>query len=181
MPEDPNGLAGARKLEEVVLPHLDAAYNLARWLVRNPEDAEDVVQEACLRALRFVGGYREENSRAWLLRIVRNTAYSFLEKRRPAELAVEFDETLHVPEQSGAEAVLVRSAENKMLQVALEGLPVRFREVVILREIEGMSYKEIAEVMEIPMGTVMSSLARGREQLRERLLAASAKEVRRGV
>jgi RNA polymerase sigma-70 factor, ECF subfamily len=181
MQDDPNGLAGARKLEEAVLPHLDAAYNLARWLVRNPDDAEDVVQEACLRAVRFVGGFREGNARAWLLRIVRNTAYLFLEKRRPAELAVEFDETLHVPEQSDAEAVLVTSTECKMLQVALEGLPVRLREALILRELEGLSYKEIAEVMEIPIGTVMSSLARGREQLRERLLQASGKEVRRGV
>lgn len=181
MRDDPNGLASTRQLEEVVLPHLDAAYNLARWLVRNPQDAEDVVQEACLRAVRFVGGFREGNARAWLLRIVRNTAYSFLEKQRPAELAVEFDETLHVPEQVDAEAVLARSAENKMLQVALEGLPVRFREVLILRELEGLSYKDIADVMEIPIGTVMSSLARSREQLRESLLQASGKEVRRGV
>ena len=181
MRDDPNGIAGTRKLEEVVVPHLDAAYNLARWLVRNPQDAEDVVQEACLRAVRFVGGFREGNARAWLLRIVRNTAYSFLEKQRPTELAVEFDETLHVPEQADAEAVLVRSAENKMLQVALEGLPVRFREVVVLRELEGLSYKDIADVMEIPIGTVMSSLARSREQLRESLIRASGKEVRRGV
>jgi RNA polymerase sigma-70 factor (ECF subfamily) len=181
MSDDPNGLLSARKLEEVVLPHLDAAYNLARWLVRNPQDTEDVVQEACLRAVRFVGGYREENARAWLLRIVRNTAYSFLEKRRPEDLAVEFDETLYVPNQNDAEAVLLRSGESKMLQVALESLPVRSREVVILREIEGMSYREIADVMEIPIGTVMSSLARGREQLRKRVLEASGKEVRRGV
>jgi RNA polymerase sigma-70 factor (ECF subfamily) len=181
MPDDPNGLPSARKLEEVVLPHLDAAYNLARWLVRNPQDAEDVVQESCLRAVRFVGGYREENARAWLLRIVRNTAYSFLEKRRPADLAVEFNETLHMPNQNDAEAVLLQSGESKMLEVALESLPMRFREVVILRELEGMSYREIAELMEIPIGTVMSSLARGREQLRKSILEAGGTGVRHGV
>lgn len=181
MQGEPSGAFDARKLEEVVLPHLDAAYNLARWLVRNPQDTEDVVQEACLRAVRFVGGYREGNARAWFLRIVRNTAYSFLEKKHPADLTEEFDETLHAPKQADAEAVLMRSTESHVLQVALEGIPVQFREAVILRELEGLSYKEIAEVMGIPIGTVMSSLARGRQQLRERLLRASPKEVRRGV
>ena len=132
------GLAlGARNLDEIVLPHLDAAYNLARWLVRNPHDAE----EACLRAVRFAGGFRERNARAWMLRIVRNTAYSFLEKRRPSELTEEFNETLHVAEHIDAEADLVRSVEAKLVQEALEGLPVRFREVVILGELEGLSYK----------------------------------------
>ncbi len=169
--------------EQVVLPHLDAAYNLARWLVRNPHDAEDVVQEACLRAVRFFGGYQEGNARAWLLRIVRNTAYSFLEKRRPGELAEEFDETIHVgePLQDDAEKALLQSVESRLLQEALEGLPVRFREAIILRELEGLSYKEIAEVMDVPIGTVMSSLARGRTQLRERLLHGAGKEVRRGL
>ncbi len=167
----------------VVLPHLDAAYNLARWLVRNPHDAEDVVQDACLRAVRFFGGYQQGNARAWLLRIVRNAAYSFLEKRRPAELAEEFDETIHVgePVEPDAEAALVQSVESRMLQEALEGLPVRFREALILRELEGLSYKEISEVMDVPIGTVMSGLARGRAQLRESLLRARGKEAPRGV
>ena len=173
--------AGGGRADEIVLPHLEAAYNLARWLVRNPHDAEDVVQEACLRAVRFAGGYREGNPRAWLLRIVRNAAYSFLEKRRPTELAEEFDELLYVPERADGEKELLRSAESQALQVALEALPVRFREALILRELEGLSYKEISEVMEIPMGTVMSSLARAREQLRERLLRGGGKEVRRGL
>lgn len=175
---------GGASFEQVVLPHLDAAYNLARWLVKNPADAEDVVQEACLRAVRFIGGYREGDARAWLLKIVRNTSYSFLEKRRPADLAEEFDETLHVTdsaESGGIEADLSRAEDNRLLQAALEMLPVRFREALILRELEGLSYKEIAEVMEIPIGTVMSSLARGREQLRENLLTARAKEVRHGL
>src|SRR5579862_2505022 len=106
------GAVSQTELERVVLPHLDAAYNLARWLVRNPTDAEDVVQEACLRAARFIGGYREGDARAWLLRIVRNSAYTFLDKKRPTELAEEFDETLYVPdgvESRGVEADLSRA------------------------------------------------------------------------
>jgi RNA polymerase sigma-70 factor, ECF subfamily len=173
-----------RRFEQVVLPHLDAAYNLARWLVRNPQNAEDVVQEACLRAVRFFSGYHGGDPRAWLLRIVRNTAYSFLEKNRPMELVEELNETLHVASRDpgpDAETLLLKSAENSMLQQALEELPVRFREVLILRELEELSYKEIAEVMEIPIGSVMSALARGREQLRRGILRAREKEVQHGV
>ena len=183
MQYETRGLAGSRDFEQVVLPHLDAAYNLARWLVRNTHDAEDVVQEACLRAVKFFEGYREGNSRAWLLRIVRNTAYSFLEKKRPMELAEEFDETVHLPSRGplDAEAVLVQGVENRMLQEALEALPVRLREALILRELEELSYKEIAKVMDVPIGTVMSSLARGRAQLRESVLRGRDKEVQRGL
>jgi len=179
-----SGAVSQAEVERVVLPHLDAAYNLARWLVRNPQDAEDVVQEACLRATRFIGGYREGDARAWLLRIVRNAAYTFLEKNRPAALSDEFDESLHVPDQgktSDVEAEFARSTDRQMLQAALEMLPVRFREALILRELEGLAYKEIAEIMEVPIGTVMSSLARAREQLREKLLTAQSKGVPRGV
>ncbi len=175
------GAVSRAELERVVLPHLDAAYNLARWLVRNEEDAEDVVQDACLRAVRFIGGYRGGEARAWLLRIVRNSAYDFLQRKRPSELAEEFDETLHVfegLERGGVEADLGRAEDNKLLRAALEVLPVQFREVLILRELEGLSYKEISDVMQIPIGTVMSSLARARERLRERLLATRSKEVR---
>jgi RNA polymerase sigma factor (sigma-70 family) len=183
MREGTSGAPDARSFEQTVLPHLDAAYNLARWLVRNTQDAEDVVQEACLRAVKFFGGYQGGDSRSWLLRIVRNTAYSFLEKRRPTELAEEFDETFHAtePDKPDVEMALVKSVESAMLQEALEELPVRFREVLILRELEGLSYKEIAEVADIPIGTVMSSLARSRAQLRERLLRVREKEVRRGL
>src|SRR5580704_1487032 len=98
MSSDKGGLGDREAFERVVLPHLDSAYNLARWLVRSPQDAEDVVQEACLRAFRFIGGYQGGDARAWVLKIVRNTSYSFLEKKRPAELAVEFDETVHTEE-----------------------------------------------------------------------------------
>ncbi|MGB0036148.1 MAG: sigma-70 family RNA polymerase sigma factor [Candidatus Acidiferrales bacterium] len=169
--------------DDVVLPHLDAAYNLARWLVRNPHDAEDVVQEAYLRALKFFGGYRGGDSRTWILKIVRNTSYSFLEKNRPADLSVEFDETLHTTEtgQPEAESTLLQSVDSRELREALEDLPVNFREVLILRELEGMSYKEIAGVTGVPMGTVMSGLARGRTQLRERLLRKLNKEKQRGL
>jgi len=165
------------------LPHLDAAYNLARWLVRNPHDAEDVVQEAYLRAFKFFSGYQGGEARAWVLKIVRNTSYSFLEKSRPAELAEEFDETIHTvgATQPGAEAALLQSADSRMLREALDELPVNFREVLVLRELEGMSYKEIAEVMDVPIGTVMSGLARGRVQLRERLLRARDQEAQRGL
>jgi RNA polymerase sigma-70 factor (ECF subfamily) len=178
-----HGPGQAGTFEQVVLPHLDAAYNLARWLVRNPHDAEDIVQEAYLRAFRFFGGYQGGDARSWLLKIVRNTSYSFLVKNRPADLAEEFDETIHTSgaQQLGAEAVLLQSADSHMLREALAELPVNFREVLVLRELEGMSYKEIAEVMSVPIGTVMSGLARGRSQLRERLLRARDQEVQRGL
>jgi len=184
MPEDVRGT----DFERTIVPHLDAAYNLARWLVRNPQNAEDVVQEACLRAVGFFGGYQGGDARAWLLRIVRNTAYSFLERNRPAELAEEFNETLHVDPKPDAEALAIKNVEASRLQAALEQLPVRFREALILREMEGMSYKEIAEVMSIPMGTVMSSLARARTRIRELLAETppgnperAGKEVQRGL
>src|SRR5580704_11701538 len=169
--------------EEVVLPHLDAAYNLARWLVRKPQDAEDIVQEAYLRAFKFFGGYQGGDARSWVLKIVRNTSYSFLRKNRPAELSEEFDEKIHTAstEQPSAEAALFHSADGRMLRQALDELPVNFREVIVLRELEGMSYKEIAEVMDVPIGTVMSGLARGRGQLRERLLRARDQGVQRGM
>jgi RNA polymerase sigma-70 factor, ECF subfamily len=183
MQDEARDPSAAQEFERIVLPHLDAAYNLASWLVRNGHDAEDVVQEAYLRAVRFFGGYQGGDARSWLLRIVRNTAYTFLEKKRPAELTEEFDETLHATEQRAADAetVVLRAADKGRLEAALEKLPVRFREALILRELEGLSYKEIAEVMEIPMGSVMSSLARGRERLRELLEGTRGKEVRSGL
>jgi RNA polymerase sigma-70 factor (ECF subfamily) len=167
------------RFEQVVLPHLDAAYNLARWLIRSPADAEDVVQEACLRALRFFDGFRGGDSRAWLLKIVRNTCYSWLKKNRPTELSEEFDETVHSSEVLGenAEAKLVSHANSEHVRKALETLPAGFREVLVLREIEELSYKEISDVTGVPMGTVMSSLSRARQRLREELRAAAGKGV----
>jgi RNA polymerase sigma-70 factor (ECF subfamily) len=183
MPDNMRGAGEPGRFEQIVLPHLDAAYNLARWLVRNTHDAEDIVQDAYLRAFRFFAGFQGGDARAWLLKIVRNTSYSFLEKNRPSDLAEEFDEKVHATESDhpDAEAVLVQSVESRMLRDALEQLPVNFREVIVYRELEGLSYKEIADVMDVPIGTVMSSLARGRVRLRECLLRARGKEGLRGL
>jgi RNA polymerase sigma-70 factor (ECF subfamily) len=161
-------------VEDSLLPHLDAAYNLARWLIRSPADAEDAVQEACLRAVRFFGGFRGGDSRAWFLKIVRNTCYSWVKKNRPTEFT-EFDETVHSSEFPGrdAEAKLVLHANSECVRKALETLPARFREVLVLREVEELSYKEISEVTGAPMGTVMSSLSRARQQLCEELRVAA--------
>jgi RNA polymerase sigma-70 factor (ECF subfamily) len=182
--QDENWEAGqTERFEQVVLPHLDAAYNLARWLVRRPQDAEDIVQESYLRAFKFFGGYRGGDARAWVLKIVRHTSYSFLEKNQPTIFVEEFDETIHtsVSEQSAVEGALWQSVDRHMLREALDQLPVNFREVVVLRELEGMSYKGIAEVMGKPIGTVMSGLARARTQLKERLIRIRAEEEQRGL
>lgn len=166
------------RFEQVVLPHLDAAYNLARWLVGGAADADDVVQEAFLRALRFFEGFRGGDSRAWLLKIVRNTSYSWLRKNRPSQWTDEFDETVHSTETTvaNAETQLLSRAESERVRKALETLPLAFKEVLVLREIEGLSYKEISEVTGIAMGTVMSSLSRARQKLRDALGAAAGKE-----
>lgn len=166
------------QFEEAVLSHLDAAYNLARWLVRTPADAEDVVQESYLRALRYFGGFRGGDSRAWLLKIVRNTCYSWIRKNRPAELAEEFDEMAHSPDEATQtpEAKLISRAETERVRKALEALPITFKEVLVLREIEGLSYKEISAVTGLPMGTVMSSLSRARQKLREEFAVTAGTE-----
>ncbi len=153
------------------MPHLDAAYNLARWLTRNEHDAQDVVQDAFVRALKFFGGFRGGNSRSWLLTIVRNTCYSWLEKNRKHELAADFDEDLHAIEDNShnPELLLLKDADRQAVRQAVEELPVEFREVVVLRELEEMSYKEIAEIEGVPIGTVMSRLARARKILQQSL------------
>jgi RNA polymerase sigma factor (sigma-70 family) len=167
--------------ENSVLPHLDAAYNLARWLTRNGQDAEDAVQEACLRAFRFFGGFRGGDARAWLLKIVRNTCYTQLQNNRPQELATTFDEEIHSEDDGSMnpEMLLLRSADSQLLTRALEELPVNFREVLVLRELEGLSYREIAEVSNIPPGTVMSSLSRARERLRQSLTSLLSEDAAR--
>ena len=147
------------------MPHLDAAYNLARWLAGNDHDAEDIAQEACVRAFRFVRGCRGSDGRAWLLAIVRNTAYSWLKKNRSQPLiSIDDDAFPEIEDQKGA-ASSFHSSDTDALRVALETLPLEFREALVLRELEGLSYKEIAEVAEVPLGTVMSRLARARRQL----------------
>jgi RNA polymerase sigma-70 factor, ECF subfamily len=153
---------------DVILPHLDAAYNLARWLVRNSDDAEDIVQEACLRAFRYFAGFHGGDARAWLLRIVRNTSYRWLQKTRAYEPAVLFDEEVHTSgiEPSNPEQLLLQNADGRLVERAMNELPVRFREILVLRELEGLSYKEIADVMCVPLGTVMSTLSRARARFR---------------
>jgi len=157
--------------EQVVLPHLDAAYNLARWLTRNEQDAQDVVQEAYLRAFRFFTGFRGGDARAWLMKIVRNTCYTWLHTNRPLQEATEFDENLVAPDTRAPnpEEVVLQYDSGTLVRKALEELPSNFREVLILREIEGMSYREIAYITGMPAGTVMSSLSRARGRLRQAL------------
>jgi len=163
------------RFEAQVLPHLDAAYNLARWLTRNEQDAEDVVQEAFVRAMRYFATFKGGEARPWLLAIVRNTCWSWLEKNRPADMTTlepgALEATLDVVSASAAaeanpEVILLQSANRKLVNQALEELPVAFREAIVMREIEDLSYKEIASIAAIPIGTVMSRLARGRELLR---------------
>lgn len=161
-----------RQFETTVLPHLDAAYNLARWMTRNDHDAEDVVQDALLRAFKFFGGFRGGNSRSWLLSIVRNACLDWFEKNRKSQFATTFDDDLHaIPDESaGPEVFLLRKADRATVREAIAALPPEFREVIVLREMEDMSYKEISEIAGIPVGTVMSRLARARKSV-QRLLS----------
>jgi RNA polymerase sigma-70 factor (ECF subfamily) len=153
------------EFEQIVMPHLDAAYNLARWLAGNDHDAEDIVQDACVRAYRFLEGYRGVNDRAWLLTIVRNTAYSWFKKNRPqAVVSLDKDEFAEIPDES-TPAAFAHTADAGVLRTALESLPTEFREALVLRELEGLSYKEISEVADVPVGTVMSRLSRARRLL----------------
>ncbi len=166
--------------EQLVLPHVDAAYNLARWLVRNDHDAQDLVQEATLRAYRFFHDFQGSDARAWLLTIVRNCCYSWLRQRRNAAVTTEFNEELHSMNEDlpfanpssmagNPETLVIRQRETQRIRAAIATLTLEFREVVVLRDIEGLSYKEIAEIAGVPIGTVMSRLARGRQQLQQQL------------
>ena len=153
--------------ERLLLPHLDAAYNLARWITGHDQDAEDLVQEACLRALKSFDGFRGGDGRSWLMTIVRNTCNTWLQQNRSHELTTAFDEQIHNPQHEvpSPEALLLQRADSELVKNGLQELALDFREVLILRELEGLSYKEIATVAGIPIGTVMSRLARGRAQL----------------
>jgi RNA polymerase sigma-70 factor, ECF subfamily len=161
----------ASNFERAILPHLDAAYNLARWLMRNEQDAQDIAQEAYLRAFRFFPGFRGGDPRAWLLKIVRNTCYTWLHVNRPLQDAAEFDENLFRSDSCAPnpEEVVLQKDSDTLVRKALEKLPPNFREVIILRELEGMSYREIADITGMPAGTVMSSLSRARGRLRQLL------------
>jgi RNA polymerase sigma-70 factor (ECF subfamily) len=164
----------AELFEQTVLPHLDSAYNLARWLAGNDHDAQDIAQEANLRAFKYFGSFRGDNPRAWLLSIVRNSFHTWLRKNRPAEKTVEMTENiLDIEDPSvSAETIHPHFADADAVRRAITELPVEFREIVILREMEGFSYKEIAELAEVPIGTVMSRLARARKLLQKSLTAA---------
>src|SRR5262250_250629 len=162
--------------DQAVLPHLDAAYNLARWLTRNNQDAEDVTQEACLRAFKYWKGFSGRDSRSWLLAIVRNTFYSWLRQRSDQPVLTEDGGMDGTADSSpDPESTLIRNVDRNTLRAALEDLAVEFREAIVLREMEGLSYKEIADIAGVPIGTVMSRLARARKRL-QFYLAKTASE-----
>jgi len=164
-----------RAFEELVLPHLNAAFNYARWLTGNDADAEDVVQDACLRAMRYFASLRDDDARAWLFAIVRNTWYSRVSQRLRARDAAPPDDSPDEPPDNrlDPEALLLQQRSVAHVWTALEQLPADFREVVVLREIEGLSYKEIAAIVRVPIGTVMSRLARARDRLATMLTASA--------
>jgi RNA polymerase sigma factor (sigma-70 family) len=176
----------SRRFQEAFLPHLSAAYNLARWLVRNDHDADDIVQEAYLRAFRFFDGFRGGDGRAWLLTIVRKRCYSWLRKSAPEENLTVFDEQQHSTESHEAifagtrptnpEVLLSWVDDAARLNRALENLPKEFREALVLRELEELSYKQIASIMGVPLGTIMSRIARGRKLLMRRLQCPQKKK-----
>lgn len=159
------------QFETTVLPHLDAAYNLARWMTRNEHDAQDVVQDAVLRAFKFFDGFRGGNSRSWLLTIVRNTCLDWFAKNRKPQNSTLLEDDYHsvADDAPGPETTLLRKADRAMVRQAIAELPVEFREIIVLREMEDLSYKEISKIAGIPIGTVMSRLARGRGLLQRAL------------
>ncbi len=166
------------RFANVVIPHLDDAYSLARWVTGNRADAEDVVQEACLRAFRGIGGFTGGNGRAWVLTIVRNAAYDWLRKNRPPAV-VHVDDLEAVermrsaddaaPAPDNPEAALIARADEVKLEAAIASLPAIFRETLVLRDVQGLDYREIATITDVPIGTVMSRLARARRRVIEML------------
>jgi len=164
--------------EAVMLPHLDAAHNLAKWLLRNEQDAQDVVQEAFLRAFKSFSGFHGSNGRAWLLTIVRNSSYTLLKNNRLDDLTTPLDEEIHASDDKSVSAatILERSEHAELIREAMDELPAEFREILTLRHEEDLSYKEIADIAQIPPGTVMSRLARARGKLKERLAARIGKQ-----
>ena len=166
-----------RRFTEQVLPHLDDAYSLARWLTGNPTDAEDVVQDACMRALRALDGAPVEHPRAWLLAVIRNTAFTWLAKNRPhavvlaggAEKAHALQGALEEQAAPTPEEALIAKADRESVTAAIDVLPIMFKETLVMREINGLSYREIAEATSTPVGTVMSRLARARTLMIDKL------------
>src|SRR2546421_1901021 len=177
--QEPDHAARAElaSFEQTMLPHLDAAHNLARWLLRNEQDAQDVVQEAYLRAFKSFSGFHGSNGRAWLLRIVRNTSYTLLKKNRAVDFTTTFDEEIHVAghESVSPATILEHSEDAELIREAMDALPAEFREILVLRHQEGLSYKELGDIAQIPLGTVMSRLARARDKLKEYLAVRMSK------
>lgn len=172
-----------RRFELLALAHLDAALNLARWLTHNDHDAQDVVQEAYVRAIRYIDGFRGENARPWLLQIVRNTCFSWLKENRPAEWVALDDADgvmleVAAPAADEPPAIAMRNADRLQINRAISDLPIAYREVLVLRELEDLSYKDIARIADIPIGTVMSRLARARRLLQQALLPGSLPTLR---
>ena len=168
-----------KRFEEIVLPRLDSAYNLARWLTRNDADAQDVVQQACLRAFKYFDGFDGQYANAWLLKIVRNTYYTWLKQNRPTEEAMSLDDNLEEIDANESamqisasglgrspETLLSERRDARRLDEQIERLPPVYREIIVLREMDELSYREIADIIGVPIGTVMSRLARGRHKLR---------------
>jgi len=172
-----SALTKEKRFQVMIMPHLDSAFNLARWLTRSDQDAEDIVQESYLRAFKFFDSFHGEDGRAWLLSIVRNTFYTWHQQNKMQVINTPFEEDLHSIKQEDAsleqntnnkpEEMLIQEDNRRLVHQALEALPVEFREVIVMRELEELSYKQIAEIMGIPMGTVMSRLGRSRKQLAE--------------
>lgn len=165
-----------QRFNEAILPHVDDALSLARWLTGNTADAEDVVQDACVRAFSAIATVRTTNARAWLLAIVRNTAFTWLAKNRPKSVITTDDESLFeqnglemVVLQASPEALVIEKTDAEHLHLAIGALPLAYREVLVLREIEGLSYQEISKLLSIPIGTVMSRLARARNLLIQKI------------
>jgi RNA polymerase sigma-70 factor (ECF subfamily) len=168
----------AMRFEEVVLPHLDAAYNLARWLTRSENDADDLVQEAFMRALKYFDSFHGTDCRAWLLTIVRHVCYTWLRQNRAHEPIASLDEDAQEPaaDSYDPQVIVGRNTTIQLVRNTLEELPVHFREVIVLHDLEGLSYKQIADVVGVPIGTVMSRLARARKQLHDCLTSRMSKE-----
>ena len=174
---DAGGNLSQPDFEQVFLPHLDAAYNLARWLLRNDQDAEDAVQEAYMRAYKAFDRFRGGDGKAWFMTILRNVCYTMIKKLRAHEAPEPFDEEVHQPAADADMRETFRKKANaESLHCALEKLPDEFREIIVLHDLEGLAYKEIAAVANIPIGTVMSRLARARQRLRAEVVASTAKE-----
>ena len=168
------------RFQATILPHINAAYNLARWLTHGHAEAEDIVQEAYLRAFKFFDGFHGEDGRVWLLGIVRNTFYTWYQQNKTQNQHTPFEEDLHganteifKSDDDNPEQIMLQKDSQRVLNNALRALPIEFREVMVMRELEDLSYKQIAAIVQIPMGTVMSRLGRGRKQLAT-ILAASA-------